>query len=198
MSALSTGGPAVSEPEPLSPEAFRARLGDGRLGQVFDYWNARRPAGALPGRDAIDPAELTRLLPWLYILEPTAAGDGSLAGARVRLAGTRIRELFDRELTGQDLIESLPQPFAGNAARSYRAVVERRCGWLTAVESRLRDGRSLTYRRLSLPLGRDGVRVDRILGAVDWDEWMLGSQPFWELYEEALSRRRSEATCGFG
>lgn len=189
MSAPSTGETAVPEPELLSTEAFRARLGDGRLGQVFDYWNGKRAAGALPAREAIDPAELPRLLPWLYILEPSGAG------VRVRLAGTRIRELFDRELTGQDLVEALPQPFSGNAARSYRTVVEQRRGWLTVVESRLRDGRELPYRRLSLPLSRDGVRVDRILGAVDWDEWLAGSRPFWELYDEAVPRRRSEATC---
>ncbi len=186
-------GPAEREPETVSPEAFRARLGEGRIAQIFDYWDGKRAGGGLPARDAIDPAEIPRLLPWVYLLEPL--GDG---GARVRLAGTRIRELFDCELTGQDLVAQLPRPFADNARRSYRLVVERHCGWLTLVDSRLRDGKILPYRRLALPLSRDGREVDRILGAVDWDEWQIGSRPFWEVWDEAVGRERQEAVCRFG
>ncbi|SMF24108.1 hypothetical protein SAMN06265365_108115 [Tistlia consotensis] len=185
----SPGAPSI--PDPLEPDAFRDLLGDGRLGQLYDYWESKRPPGGLPARKAIEPSELTRLLPWIYLLEPVE-GD-----VKVRLAGTRIRELFDRELTGQGLVGALPTPWSDNAARSYATVVGQKRGWLTVVESRLHDGRILPYRRLSLPLSSDGVVVDRVLGGVDWDEWLVGSRNFFEVYDEAVSRKRREACCRF-
>lgn len=189
MTRASSPGPqGVREPEQLSFEAFRARLGTGRLGQIFDYWHAKRPGEGLPARDAIDPSELVPLLPWLCILEPTEAG------VLVRLAGTRVRELFGRELTGADLLRTLPPPFSANAARSYRRVVAGQL-WLTQVESRLPNGSTLPYGRLSLPLGSDGARVDRILVAFDWNEWMVRSATFDELYQDAVEHRRREAVC---
>jgi hypothetical protein len=192
MPAQPSPGPQLArEPELLSPERFRARLGAGRLAQIVDDWEAKRPPGRLPPREAIEPTELAALLPWLCILEPTGSG------VVVRLAGTRVRELFGRELTGADLVQALPPPFGENAARSYRRVVAGQ-GWLTQVESQLRDGRTLPYGRLSLPLSRDGAHVDRILVALDWNEWLVGNATFDELYEEAVEHRRREAVCQLG
>jgi hypothetical protein len=50
----------------------------------------------MPGRSDIHPGHFPRLLPNVSLID-VCAGDGS---CKVRLAGTRLREVYDREITG--------------------------------------------------------------------------------------------------
>jgi hypothetical protein len=72
--------------------AFRAQLVVPEQRQLYD-------GGALPCRADIKPTEIPRLLCGISIIEVAP----SLAASRVRLAGTRLREIYDREITGLTL-----------------------------------------------------------------------------------------------
>lgn len=63
-----------------------------RTQDVYDYWNSLRQGSSAPLRSDFDPVVLRRRLPDLFMLE--------LSGTDIlfRLAGTRICELFRREL----------------------------------------------------------------------------------------------------
>jgi len=50
----------------------------------------------MPGRADIHPRHFPRLLPNICLVEVDPAGKS----CRVRLAGTRLREVYDREITG--------------------------------------------------------------------------------------------------
>jgi hypothetical protein len=64
--------------------------------QLYDYWLSRSGGGSLPSRADINPAHIPRLLPFISLID---VGD-CLQQSRVRLAGTRLRDVYDREITG--------------------------------------------------------------------------------------------------
>ena len=76
--------------------AFRAQLVVPEQRQLYDYWLSRADQGVLPTRADINPADIPRLLPFISLID---VGD-TIERSRVRLAGTRLRDVFDREITG--------------------------------------------------------------------------------------------------
>ncbi|MGH7016806.1 MAG: PAS domain-containing protein [Caulobacteraceae bacterium] len=69
--------------------------------ELYAYWRGARSQGRAPSRCDIHPAGFRRLLPNVSLLDfDSATGD-----FRVRLAGTGLRDLFGREITGKRLEE---------------------------------------------------------------------------------------------
>lgn len=81
--------------------AFRAQLVVPEQRLLYDYWLGRCVNAALPARADINPADIARLLPGISLIE--VASD--IGQCRVRLAGTRLREIYDREITGLHLCD---------------------------------------------------------------------------------------------
>jgi hypothetical protein len=79
-----------------SAEAFRAQLIVPEQRQLYDYWLDMAAQNAIPHRSDFNPARLPRLLSGISLID--VAPD--IAKSRVRLAGTRLREIYDREVTG--------------------------------------------------------------------------------------------------
>lgn len=79
--------------------AFRAQLVVPEQRQLYDYWLSRGEGKAMPSRADINPAHIPRLLPFVSLVDI----DENLERSRVRLAGTRLRDVFDREITGSCL-----------------------------------------------------------------------------------------------
>jgi hypothetical protein len=76
--------------------AFRAQLIVPELRQIYDYWLEKCAGRRMPGRADIDPVDIPRLLHSVSLLDI----DAKTGAARVRLAGTRLRDIYDREITG--------------------------------------------------------------------------------------------------
>ncbi len=81
--------------------AFRAQLVVPEQRQLYDYWLSCANGKDLPTRADINPAQIPRLLPYLSLLDVCA----DIEDSRVRLAGTRLRDVYDREITGLPLGE---------------------------------------------------------------------------------------------
>lgn len=79
-----------------SDAAFRAQLVLSEQRQLYDYWCTKGGTKAIPYRADICPADIPRLLPNISLIEIEC----DPFRFRFRLAGTRIREIFDREVTG--------------------------------------------------------------------------------------------------
>lgn len=141
--------------------AFRAQLVVPEQRQLYDYWLSRTEAGGLPTRADINPAHIPRLLPFISLID---VGD-DIETSRVRLAGTRLRDVFDREITGLRIADLDLGP-----KRDY---------WLTAYRHTALDGKPtqgivrgprvnkehLVQYWVRLPLAApDGARVRMILG----------------------------------
>ena len=79
--------------------AFRAQLVVPEQRQLYDYWIACGGTKDMPVRSDINPADIPRLLPYLSLIDV----DDELDRSKVRLAGTRLRDVYDREVTGLSL-----------------------------------------------------------------------------------------------
>ena len=110
--------PAAEQPVDQDPthqssvdqvKSFKAQLVTAEQRQLFDYWHARCVGEILPQRADIDPIDFPRLLPSISLLEVENAGQAHAEHrVKVRLAGTRLRDMYGRETTGLYLDEFLP------------------------------------------------------------------------------------------
>ena len=75
---------------------FRAQLVIPEQHVLYDYWLSRHGAEGLPTRADINPCHIGRLLSGISLIDVSP----ELPQSRVRLAGTRLREIYDREITG--------------------------------------------------------------------------------------------------
>ena len=103
-------------------KAFRAQLVVPEQRQLFDYWLAKVGTASMPCRADIVPGEIPRMLSGISLVEVRDA----IGKARVRLAGTRLREIYDREITGLTLDD-----LDWGDKRDY---------WLAAFERTIADG----------------------------------------------------------
>jgi hypothetical protein len=76
--------------------AFRAQLVMPEQRQLYDYWVERAANRPMPDRRDIAPKDFHRLLPFVSLID-IEPGTGR---CKVRLAGTRLRDIYDRETTG--------------------------------------------------------------------------------------------------
>lgn len=115
----------------------------------------------MPSRADINPAHIPRLLPYLSLIDV----DGALDQSRVRLAGTRLRDVYDREITGLRIEDLDLGPKRDYWMAAYRH---------TAVDGKPTQGivrgprvnkEHLVQYWIRLPLtSNDGSRIGMVLG----------------------------------
>jgi hypothetical protein len=76
--------------------AFRAQLVVPEQRQLYDYWHEKAAGRIMPARADISPTQIPRLLSGLSLISV----NDDFGRSSVRLAGTRLREIYDREITG--------------------------------------------------------------------------------------------------
>lgn len=78
-------GPSYANGRPAAEEIapFRAAIGDAGALAFFDYWASKCSAQGIPERAQVDPVEIPRLLPAIFI----EAWDPVAEQSRIRLAG---------------------------------------------------------------------------------------------------------------
>jgi hypothetical protein len=75
--------------------AFRAQLVVPEQRQLYDYWVEKAQDRPMPERRDISPAHIPRLLPFISLIE-VGGGDRRANPP----GGTRLRDIYDREITG--------------------------------------------------------------------------------------------------
>lgn len=99
------------------PEA----AGDDRLRRLHSYWCAKRAGRALPARCDIDPGELGRLLPHVFLVDVEEAP----RDYRFRLAGTHMSDFIGMEMRGKRLAQVFPPDLGGQVRAHWDAAIER-------------------------------------------------------------------------
>lgn len=134
-------------------------IDDPRLQKLYAYWCEKRGRRAMPSRRDIDPLDVRELMGNLTLIDVRPEP----VEFRFRLAGSRIVDLFGKELTGRAVDEAR---FLGK-----RPPFERQCG--AVLESKEPsfiiilmgvEHRRMVYRQLLLPLSSDGENIDVMLG----------------------------------
>ncbi|MFB9950786.1 PAS domain-containing protein [Rhizobium puerariae] len=128
---------------------------------VFDYWADIKADRAAPLRTEIDPVALRNWLPHLFIATADAAGLLTF-----RLAGTRVCDLFDRELRGAAFAETwLHDQYAHPAEIVHNVIGYERPALLDVLATN--GDVSLPYEMLLLPVrSEEEEKSDRVLGAL--------------------------------
>ncbi|WP_341897152.1 PAS domain-containing protein [Ferrovibrio terrae] len=136
-----------------------------RLRRLLEYWQARRGDRAIPGRQDIDPLDLSWLLGNISLVDVVHGADGPRY--RFRLVGTRAVQRFGYDPTGRWL-DDLPEPsYRQHIFKAYAEVLQR-CLPLVERLDMLIDERTHDYEILRLPLSSDGATIDMILLAADF------------------------------
>jgi hypothetical protein len=114
---------------------------------LFAHWDRLRGDRAAPTRGDIDPAHLRNFLSEVFMLDAQPWQDG-----RIRLAGTRICELFGRELKGERLPEVWFESERAEITRLIAAVTGGMHGLLASVTGETGQGHELDLEMLLLPV----------------------------------------------
>lgn len=143
----------------LSGRAFRAQLVTQGQRTLYDHWVQLAGSRCLPARSDLDPFKLAKLLPDVSLIDVShGVGD-----AWFRLAGTRLHDIYDEEITGKRISDV----FTGASADYWRRVHGRVVNNLIPLAGVVRgpaEGRDhVVLFWLRLPLSEDGNRADRIL-----------------------------------
>jgi len=143
----------------LSELAFRAQLVIREQRELFDYWRACAKGRAMPRRADINPAAMAALLPGISILDAGARPDQ----ITYRLAGTRLRDIFGREVTGKSVFDLEFGEKRNYWIAVYRKVIEERVPMQGAVKGPVADKDHVVLFWMRLPLSDNDNCVNKVL-----------------------------------
>jgi hypothetical protein len=141
---------------------------------LYDYWNGLRGARKAPSRTEISPHDIKNLLSEVFILECADA-----LTYRFRLAGTRICELFGREMRGRNLLDLWTRQERESIESLAFSVIEDHAAAVLGVRAVTENGDSEIIEILLLPLTSMDKGQTRILGCASFRQnppW-LGASP---------------------
>jgi hypothetical protein len=140
-------------------QAFRAQLVVREQRQLYDYWSGLSQTGEIPSRSDINPAKLPRLLPGISLIDVADV----LEDSRVRLAGTRLRDIYDQEVTGMrisDLPCAIKQDYW---LAAYRRTIDLATPTQGVVRGPLVNKEHVVQYWLKLPLRTSSDKVSMVL-----------------------------------
>lgn len=128
-----------------------------------DYWLSIKPEGQLPGRQHIDPAAISRIVSWLFLVNVLRDETGELDFA-YRLLGTSNVNLVGLDATGKRVSEAF-EPVAARAIVShYRETVGKAVPTFWSTDVPTEERRFIRCFRGVFPLAADGRTVDMLAG----------------------------------
>jgi hypothetical protein len=139
--------------------AFRAQLVVPEQRQLFDYWVKCAGKKAFPSRSDIKPFEFPRLLPGISLIDVQP----ELTKSTVRLAGTRLREVYDREITGAEIGALDWEDKHDYWLEAYKRVVHERLPAQGVIKGPRRHKEHVVQYWLKLPMGLEDGSVNMIL-----------------------------------
>ena len=130
--------------------------------QSFDYWKQKRGSRRMPARDDIDPSEIAKILPHIFLLDVRAEP----LDFRYRLIGTKMDEHMMGAYTGLWMSEIPHQKPPSRIWASCRQVVESRQPLSSDTPYVGKHKEFLTTEDLIMPLSDDGEQVNMLFVTV--------------------------------
>ncbi|KKZ85496.1 PAS domain-containing protein [Rhizobium phaseoli] len=129
--------------------------------EIFDYWNRIRGAADAPLKSQVEPSAVPHLLQSLFILE--AREDGDIV---FRLAGTRICDLFGRDLRGERFSSLWAHGQHADIERTAIGVMDHAMPALFNTTGYSIVGHQGSFEIIMMPLRSSNGACDRVLGAI--------------------------------
>lgn len=142
--------------------------------KLYQYWNDVRGERSAPKRFEIEPSKIAGILPTTFILERR-----SDEVYRFRLAGTRMCEIFGKELRGTDFLEDWPSDDRLVLIRNLSVLTSQAATALIRFQATAQGEQAIELELLLLPLFHTQKKIDRILGCcspLEGPGW-LGDKP---------------------
>jgi len=134
------------------------------LRKLLEYWQTKCSGGRLPTRADIDPADLSFLLPNLFLID-VKLGAEARNRFRFRLVGTELARVHGRDRTGKTFHETLEEEPADGSVTWATRLVNERIPLFVGGRVRYLRKEWLKFENAMLPLQNDGGEVSMILGA---------------------------------
>jgi hypothetical protein len=134
-----------------------------RLREIYGYWRSRGAGGRLPARARINPLDIPKLLPFVFLVDV----ERDPQRFRFRLVGTQICTWAGRDTTGFYTDEERYGERGPDISREYGEVVTRRQPMYREQKARRPERDYMYYQKLVLPLSSDGEHVDMLFCATD-------------------------------
>jgi hypothetical protein len=128
---------------------------------LYGYWNEVRGTRIAPQRFDIEPTRIAAILAETFILE-SAPGKRQ----KFRIAGSRLCELFGRELRGGELAHLFEDDDRVIVERLMACAEDQAAVVLISFEGAAQGGRTARFEMLLLPLLHGETRVNRFLGCI--------------------------------
>ena len=128
----------------------------------LQYWRSIANSALLPARANLDPIDIPKIIPWMFLVD--VLREGGDMDFRFRLIGTRNADLVGHDATGELVADAFPEATASLMSSTYADVVEQgqpRCWRASLPET---DRAFIECYRALFPFATDGRKVDMIAG----------------------------------
>lgn len=138
---------------------------------LFSYWDGLRAGRAAPDRTEVDPRAIASILGDTFILEADRTG-----ALPYRLAGSRVSNLFARELKGSGFLDRFTPDARDRARAALSDATSAQTGLMLALAATSAQGRKVDLEAVILPLAHRGRVGARLIGALSVAEapWWIG------------------------
>ncbi|MBI3506133.1 MAG: PAS domain-containing protein [Proteobacteria bacterium] len=140
----------------FAPTIRRDAIASVRPRALFDWWDTRRGARALPTRRDFFAEELVSWWPDLVFYD--VERDGGASRFRFRVHGDNAAVADGGNFTGRFLDEVLPPESANQILHCYAAVLSTKLPLYSRSHRFSRDGHNIGFERLLLPFGDGEVQ----------------------------------------
>lgn len=142
------------------------------LRDFYRYWLAKRGGRRVPARADIDPIEIRRFLPNIFMLDVIDGG----ARFRYRLVGTAVGNAIG-DYTGRYVDEALPPAQYAIYRQKYESIIRDFAIHYEVARVLWHERADVLYRRLMLPLSDDQMSANILLGVSHFE---YGGRPLQE------------------
>jgi len=151
------------ERKPAHSLELKVRVGSAVIGEVLAYWLGFFGRGVLPAFADVEPWQIKRALPYVWIWRRDHADDRFYC----RISGEQVNYILGRNISGKAVEEVLPAAMATEAqARWRRLIDERLAHHLVGCVYDFAD-QQVTGERLILPLAPSKNDRGGVIGVTD-------------------------------
>lgn len=148
-------GPVRFGPEKISSPILRC---------IYQYWLEKAGAEGAPARGDIEPLDLPRYLPHIFLVEVSEEGR-----FRYRVVGTRIVDWSGFDPTGKHLKDVAKLYDVERIRSDFQSVAGARAPRYDLHQAPWAGRDYMQYHRLLAPLAEKDGRVTHLLGGIDLD-----------------------------
>jgi len=127
--------------------------------QLIDYWRAQRGADPVPRRASIDPTQILRLMPQLFMLGRLGPGQ-----YQFRLLGDFVTDLHSRDLRRADFLDLWLADDRISLQMALEAVRRRAEPLVVTCRAHAKSGRCMRMEMAMAPLSGSDGEPNRFLG----------------------------------